>query len=66
MYIVLILIWLMFAILAINLLKEKMSYCEGVDDIYGVGQTACEEMGLYRNRMILILNIYNAMITFIA
>ena len=35
--IVLILIWLMFAILAINLLKEKMSYCEGVDDIYGVG-----------------------------
>ena len=35
--IVLLLIWLMFAILAINLLKDKMSYCADVDDVYGIG-----------------------------
>ena len=34
--IVLLLIWLMFAILAINLLSKKMSFCDGVDNIYGV------------------------------
>ena len=62
--IVLILIWLMFAILAINLLKEKMSYCSGVEDIYGVSQSQCEEMGLsWKAYDTNFDNIYNAMIT---
>ena len=39
--IVLLLIWLMFAILAINLLGSKMGYCDGVDNIYGVSYDSC-------------------------
>ena len=41
--IVLLLIWLMFAILAINLLSNKMAYCDGVDNIYGVSYDNCTE-----------------------
>lgn len=33
MIMVLILIWLMFAILALNLMKGKMHYCNGPDDL---------------------------------
>lgn len=35
---VIILIWVMFAILGMNLLSDKLGYCKGSPTIYGYGQ----------------------------
>lgn len=63
--IVLLLIWLMFAILAINLLKERFGYC-GVPngDYYGVNKAECAELGYEWGFFSTNFNnIYNAMVT---
>ncbi|EGR30825.1 hypothetical protein IMG5_122970 [Ichthyophthirius multifiliis] len=39
--IVIILIWLMFAILSISLIGNRMSYCQGLNEFYGVNQQQC-------------------------
>ena len=63
--IVLLLIWLMFAILAINLLKERFGYCDVPNgDYYGVNITECEELGYEWGFFSTNFNnIYNAMVT---
>ena len=35
-FVVILLIWMMFAILGVSLLKDKMGYCSGVDNIYDI------------------------------
>lgn len=62
--IVMTLIWLMFAILAINLLSKKMGYCRGVVDKYAVNYSQCLSMGLeWKSHDTNFDNIYTAMIT---
>ena len=61
--IVLLLIWLMFAILAINLLKDRFSYCN-VIDYYGINQTECAGLGYSWDTFSTNFNnIYHAMVT---
>jgi len=44
--IVVVLIWLMFAILGISLLGGRLGYCDvGTNDYYGISRSECEEMG---------------------
>lgn len=44
--IVIMMVWIMFAILAISFMGNKMNYCAGVANIYGVDKEACEAQGL--------------------
>ena len=32
----------MFGILGINLMKDKLGYCQGVEDYYGVSKSQCD------------------------
>ena len=63
--IVLLLIWLMFAILAINLLKERFGYCNVPDgNYYNINKITCEESGYSWDFFSTNFNnIYNAMVT---
>ena len=43
--IVIMMIWIMFAILAISFMKNEMGYCEGPRDYYGISEIACQQLG---------------------
>ncbi|EAR95184.2 cation channel family protein (macronuclear) [Tetrahymena thermophila SB210] len=43
--IVIFLIWIMFAILGISLIGNRMGYCSGISYIYHVNQDRCQSMG---------------------
>jgi len=34
---------LMFAILGLNLMREKMGYCYGVENYFGINKNACDD-----------------------
>jgi hypothetical protein len=38
-------VWIMFAILAISFMKEEMGYCQGVPDYYGITKSHCLSLG---------------------
>lgn len=42
--IVILMVWIMFAILAISFMKDHMGYCD-VDDYYGISLMTCRQMG---------------------
>ena len=44
--VVIILCWVMIGILGINLVKQKMGYCNGADPYFNVGQVECLSQGL--------------------
>lgn len=63
--IVIILIWLMFGILGLNLMRGKLGYCEGVSNVYGINKQFCtvnlkKEWKIYDTNF---ENIHNALIT---
>lgn len=39
--VVILLFWVMIGILGINLVKQKMGYCDGLDSYFNVGKQAC-------------------------
>ena len=43
--VVIIMIWVMFAILGISFLKDEMGYCSGLDDYYSINKNFCIETG---------------------
>ncbi|CAD8079150.1 unnamed protein product [Paramecium primaurelia] len=64
--IVVILVWMMFAILGINLEKDKMSFCNMGDDeiYYHYGVQECKQNGgVWENRKTNFDNILNGMLT---
>jgi len=64
--VVLLLIWLMFAILAINLMKDRFGYCEVVKPelYYGINKDTCSLRGLkWKTFSTNFSNIYHAMVT---
>ncbi|CAD8085427.1 unnamed protein product [Paramecium sonneborni] len=64
--IVVILVWMMFAILGINLQKNKMNYCDTGDDEvhYDYGPEECKANGgVWENRKVNFDNILNGMLT---
>ena len=63
--IVILLIWLMFGILGLNLMRGKLGYCDGTSNIYGVNKEYCvgtlgKEWKIYDTNF---ENIHNALIT---
>ncbi|EGR32725.1 hypothetical protein IMG5_072530 [Ichthyophthirius multifiliis] len=42
--VVIILIWIMFAILSISLIGNRMGYCNGLQNYYGINQTTCNQI----------------------
>ena len=43
--IVIMMIWIMFAILAISFMKDEMGYCSGPKDYYGMDEATCIKKG---------------------
>ena len=43
--IVIMMVWVMFAILGISFFGNKMAHCEGIDDYYNIGIVQCERIG---------------------
>jgi hypothetical protein len=43
--IVIMMVWIMFAILAISFMKDEMGYCDGPQDYYGINKIKCVSMG---------------------
>lgn len=57
-------IWIMFAILAISFMKEEMGYCHGLKEYYDVNKVSCEKMGFeWKNWPWNFDNIGNAFVT---
>lgn len=65
--IVILLVWMMFAILGINLMKGKLNYCHFNDDvkmsIYEVREAECAQYGYWTTYDLNFDNIINGMIT---
>ena len=48
----------MFGILGINLMKDKLGYCEGVEDYYGVSRAQCEALSKNNPQIVRFLLIH--------
>ena len=60
-FIVILLLWIMYAILGVFLIKGKLGYCD-IEDYYNVSKTMCEEMGEdWRIRAANFEHIFNAL-----
>ena len=62
--IVIMMVWIMFAILAISFMKDEMGYCDGPEDYYGINKIKCISMGhSWATFAYNFDNIWNAFVT---
>jgi len=65
--VVILLVWLMFCILAINIVGDKLGYCDGLPDdeyYYGINETMCAQEGYtWKNQVVNFDNVVSGMLS---